>query len=232
MALTIANIIPGVLQKLGNRSDLNGTPSLVSKWISEAAIELSVALPFPQLQFIGPIKTFTVATPETTYPISNYVANVGDDIAFVDAFWVWWNGATGSGYNMKYRTPAVVNVMAQMTKAPPMYWTRYGMNFIFGPNPDKAYSHFIMYQKKHAFSTPAVSTDPILLEPEWATVLEYAAAIKGAPEVQMAEMMTTWQSILHGNPNDPRQPGLIKPLLTQFQRDASNNERQLSVVIG
>lgn len=229
--MQVKDLIPGVINKLGNRTDINDS---IPKWIVAVVRNLTQNFPYEELRVTGPTVQFQANV--NTYPVSTFL-QPGDEFGLMNFWWMYYAGTSGSGVVLKYRTPPVVASMANVTSGTmsngfPRYWTRYGTNFMVGMTPGAAYYTYMAYQRKHPFSTnQSLWPEAQLLIPdEWQDVIEYAAAMKGAPEVQMDEKIPVWQTLLYGS-GERGKPGLIKTLVSQFNRDASDNERQISVVV-
>lgn len=227
--MIIADLIPGVRRKLGNRSDVD---AFIPIWAAQVIRNLSQNYRYEELRVLGPTIQFTPGV--NLYNVSAFL-QPDDEFGMMDYWWMYYSGNSGPGVVFKYRTPPVVSAMANVTNqassnAIPRYWSRYGNKFIVGSTPAQGYYTYIWYQRKHPF--PADQTQllnaQIYMPSEWQAVIEYGAAIEGAPEVQMVDMVPVWQKLLMG---DGKTPGLIKPLVSQFNRDASNNERQINVVV-
>jgi hypothetical protein len=232
----ISSLIPGVRLKLGNRSDVDDQ---ITIWLAEAIRNLSVNFPFTELQVIGNTTTFNpTGAVQTRYPVSYFMNSTNDDLAFIDTWWYWFSGISGAGQVLKYRNPAAIMSLMQLgsiSGGNPTYWTRFGNQVMVAMPPSAAFNTFWLYQRKHPFpefgNVGAVADSTIMLPDEWADVIKTVAAIKGAPDVEMVEKIPTWQKLLYGDPKTTGNPGFIKALTSQYERDSARNERQISFVV-
>lgn len=227
----VRDLVPGVRRKLGNRQDMDDS---IVKWIIETARNLSQNYPFEDLEVDGSDNIVQFEANKSSYPVTDFL-RTGDEFGLMSVWWLFYSGSSGAGTWLRYRSLPTVTANAQYPGIPSM-WTRHGKNFLVASAPAAAYYTYMSYQKKHPFDDDlkvAIDND-ILMPSEWHDIIEYGAAIKGAPECNMVDMITVWRQILYGNGKQTREgfvPGLIHPLVSQFQKDRGQNEGQLSIVL-
>lgn len=224
--MKVSDLVPGVIAKLANRTDL---ATKAPKWIKESVLELTASYPFEELRIKGPTSVpFVVGQCE--YPIGTWT-NSDDVFTEIVLWYIVLSGTTGPGYILKYRTPPVVEPMTQISGIP-RYWTRVGNSIVVGFNPDRPYTTWMRYQKEHPFSDQ-LTADDIKMPKDWQDIIEYAAAERGAINERMLDYATRYHQILFGDPEfeltsgGKGRPGLIFRRLSQRERDMSNNERQI-----
>lgn len=229
--MIIGDLVPNVTSKLANRTDL---AAKAPRWIKDSIKELTESYPFEELRVKGPTNlTFTIGQFE--YPTNAFLNN-NDEYTEIVSWFIVLNGTTGPGYILKYRTPPVVEPYTQISGIP-RYWTRVGSQLIVGFNPDKTYTTWMRYQKKHQFSGD-LNADVIRMPDTWQDIIEYAAAERGAIEERMLDYASQYHSVLFGDPEFEQsngakgKPGLIFRRVSQRERDMSNNERALIPYVG
>lgn len=241
--MTINDLMPGVTRKLGGRVDAATNSPL---WIKDAVTELTESYPFEQLAVDGPIVQFQVGVNE--YPIT-FFTNNNEYPSIIRSWFVSSTTNTNltptasqnntTGRFMKYRTLPVLDVMSKVF-GPPSKWTRNGKNLIVGSCPDQNYATQIKYQREHPwlcslFDPVALQVQTVQLPQSWSIIVEFLAAKIGAAELRMLDYASDYHTTLYGDPDFKKtgrgNPGLIFARTSNFDRDSSNNERQIQMVV-
>jgi hypothetical protein len=240
--MLINDLVPGVLRKLGNRTDV--TP-FVPFWIKDAVIELTESYPFEELKVTGPLLQFKTNVFE--YPIT-YFTNNNEIPTIINSWYVSYSttlpvpGATNNnntGRYLKFRTIPVLDVMSKISGVPSK-WTRNGKNFIVGQAPNAAYATQMRYQREHPFlcslfDASGLLTQTIQMPASWSIIVEFEAAMIGAYENRMLDYAKMYHDVLYGDPEFQEtgrgNPGLIFSRTSNYDRDGSMNERQLQMVV-
>lgn len=223
---TIADILPDVQLILQNRTDIsNYKPERFAK---KAIEELTLAYPFEELRVSGPrVNLNPNQTFPYQYPVSFFL-NPGDDYSQIQALCVFT--VPQVAYPLKYDTPAAVQTILFIPGGLPSKWTRFGTNIWIGTQPSLPYVSYMIYQKRHPFTSDIVSS-VIMMPPEWFEVVQYATAYRlAAGPLRWSDMAATLRSMLYGDPNDPSEPGLIKRRFYQQQMDERIHSRRINVV--
>jgi len=233
--ITINDLVPEVINALQGRTDVQ---PIVPLYIKRSIQELSESYPFPELERTGP--TVQLTTNQSTYAAS-YFLLPNDDYTFANSWAIYVDYPTNSVVGpIDYRTPkAIEQMISPATTGIPSKWTRYGLNFMFGPVPNNPYSVFLRYQVRHQFppsnDAQALGTAAIYLPPSWDEIVVYAAAQRIAVVKRWNDQTKELHDILYGDPEYQMsegkrgQPGLISARISQIQRDEMFNSRQLMI---
>lgn len=235
---TMGSLVPGVVQKFGNRQDLNNTAdnSPTMRAIKGAILNLTETYEFEELKFRSPIGNLVFGQSE--YPISTLIA--GNPIQAIDltrmfTITFWFEGMVNAVRNLKYRRYPTIVMYAfglggqSNIDTPPIYWSRYNNNISFAPAPDQNYYYFVMIQLRHPMLATNQANQLIYMPPTWQEVVEYDAARRLALNEGAFDYAQNFYQALNGDPKTG-EPGLLKGLIPQMERDEMMNERQLSLV--
>lgn len=244
----VQDLIAGTKRKLGNRTDIDNDIPL---WIRDAVYEITESYDFSELQTTGPLV-------QLSQGVCRYQANLftnNNERATRIGTWFRFNAGVPTsiqdtslnGMMLKFRTKPVVEQMAK-TLAPPSKYSRINdTTLIVGPTPDQTYYTFQNYQKEHPFPEDTVENNnylgsllnsTIFVPKSWKLIVEFWAARLGALEKRMLDVAQNYHEVLFGDPNFQKTndlskgtPGLIFHRVSQFERDASQNERALQPVV-
>lgn len=224
---TIGELIPNVISKLSNRTV---PQAKCVKWIQDAVKDITASYPFTELQVTGPTVQLTINLAE--YGKRAFLNPNDLDATNIDSFFLYINGSSGTGYNLKYRTVPTIEAMMKIA-GQPVHWSRHGSNIYVAPMPQVAYYVFQRYQQRHPWTDSPVN-DTIRIADDWLEIIEYAAAMRGAWDERMYDYNKEVKILLYGDPEfqlngsmGKGQPGLIHAKTSQRARDMSNNERQM-----
>lgn len=236
---TVGSLVPSVVQKFGNRQDLNstadGSPAVVA--ILESVAELTETYEFEELKYRSPIFQLTLGQSE--YSIPSLIS--GNPISATDltkmfTITFWFEGQVNAIRNLKYRRYPTVVMYAfglggsSNIDTPPIYWSRYNNNISLAPAPDQAYYAFVMLQLRHPNPTSDQAEQLIYMPDSWRDIVAYSAAMRLAANEGAFDYRNNIYALLHGDAKT-QQPGLIMGRVPQMERDEMMNERQLSVQV-
>lgn len=220
----IKDLVEGIQSKLAGRTDV---PAKAPRWIQSAIRELSENYPFIELETSGAEAQLVAG--ERQVPVENFVTpgQFPTDIKFFELFIDY--PANTRSVAIHLREPGVVIPLSRIPGLP-KFCCRYGANILFGFCPDKAYKVIMYYQKRHEFA-PALEETEILMPPDWLEILEYAAAEKGATELRLPDYVTMYHQLLHGDPQNAAEIGLLKAKVSQHAKDKAKNVGQIGITV-
>lgn len=228
---TINDIIPGVVAKLGNRTDIQDK---IPEWCRKTVLELTQSYDFEELKTSGPSMSFT--TGQNEYSVNFFTMN-NENWTRMTSWFVVIDPSTGIGWEIKARMLMVVEPLSKI-QGTPMYWCQHGSVLIVGFNPNVAYGTQQRYQRVHPFTTPqALAGDTVYMPNDWQEVVEYATAMRGASEERMFDYVSRYHDMLYGDEKYRTTrgvqgyPGLIFGLTSKQERNLNQNERQLIPVV-
>jgi hypothetical protein len=243
----ISDLVPGVIEALENRQDI--TQQQAAIWIKKTLINLTETEVFEELRTTGPLVNIGPGLgyngSNYVYPVS-YFLNAGDDCTLTEdpviflsptaaasAGLIGVGTTTGGtvGYPMNYMTPKAIAPLLFIPGGVPFRYTRYGQFLWFGSQPGQNYQIYLPYQIRHPFSDSNLSSSQLFIPPSWEDVVEYSAALRGAHAKRWPDMVKYLREIVYGDPKDPSQPGLLKSLKMQIERDEGKSTRQLMPVV-
>jgi hypothetical protein len=236
---TVGSLVPSVVQKFGNRQDLNstedGSPAVVA--ILESIAELTETYEFEELKYRSPVGNLTLGQSE--YPIPSLISGnpiEATDLTKIFTITFWFEGQTNAVRNMKYRRYPTVVMYAfglggtSNIDTPPIYWSRYNSNISIAPAPDRDYFFFLMLQLRHPNPTTNQAAQLVYMPDSWRDIVAYSAAMRLAANEGAFDYSANIYRLLHGD-TKTNQPGLIMGRVPQMERDEMGNERQLSLQI-
>jgi hypothetical protein len=233
---TINDLVPYVIDALQGRTDV---AAIVPRYIKRAVQEVCESNPFEELMITGPQVDLTIG--QTSYPVSFFMRDSGDDYVQVPSFAIFVDFPTNSVTTvLQYKTMmAIEPMLGPATQGLPSKWTRYGPNIIVGPTPNQPYTVFIRYQLRHNFPNDESQLGGVTLAiPDtWEEIVAYAAAERIAITKRWNDQATFLHDILYGDPESRStqgksgRPGLISARLLQIERDQQHNSRQLMPIV-
>lgn len=222
----VSDLVLDVKRKLANRQDAD---ALAPFWIRDSVREITDSIPFTELEIFGPDLAFTTGT--AVYDVNNFI-NENDEVSSVVGFEVFMDYPTNKISRMiLYKEPMAIRPMSRISGIP-VYWSRFSDKFIIANNPDKPYATSMMYQRKHPFIAENLAGQTLLIPDSWLEIVVFASALRGAMELRLADYITMYHQVLHGDPEKPDQPGLLKARMTQHQRDKGMNQGQVVPTVG
>jgi hypothetical protein len=233
---TINNLVPGVIAKLQNRTDI--TPQQASLWIQRSLQNITESQPFEELRIsletgaplvlIGSGLAPNHSVPYA-YPVSIFLKPTHDVTLMEDPV-IFIDYPTNSiSYPMDYMNPKAITPLLNVPGSVPFKYTRYGPNFWFGGNPNQNYQVYVPYQVRHPFNEANLPASTLYIPPTWEEIVEYDAARRGAIELRWPDMAQYLLQVIYGDPKNQGDPGLLKMLSMQMDRDQRNSSRQFSV---
>lgn len=244
MSFTAGDCLAGVTGLLMNRTI---SSSVFYEGVRKAVLELTETYKHPLLEATGPIVQLVAY--QNIYDPDFFIqgGDAGLDVSIINSFFIYNDpyvvpssvNTENSGYNLKFRSMDAIEVLLN-TAGLPLYWSR-NNNQIYVTMPDNTYSLYARYQKQHpSTETPGgfSSGTAIEMADSWQEVLEYATALRIAPQVNLADKKTELHTALYGDQKFQTSggiegaPGLIFGRTSQRNRDQSTSSRRMRVRMG
>ncbi len=244
MAFEAGDCFAGITGLLMNRPV---SQALMLEEIRKAVLEFTEDYKHPLLEETGP--TINLVAFQNVYN-PNFFLQVADanlDVNKVNSFWIYNNGVvpvtsssqSNSGYDLKFKSINDIEVLLNIPGVP-LYWSR-NNNKIYITLPDNSYPVYMRYQKEHPLANEpdgfAVAT-PIEMADSWQEILEYAAAMRVAPKINLANKKQELHTALYGDQKFQTSsgiegaPGLIFQRTSQRNRDQVTTTRRLRLRMG
>jgi len=199
--------------------------------IRKAVLELTTDYKHPLLEDTGPITNLVAYQNNYTPSFFLQTLDAPLDLSKVNSFFIYNSGyaapgpgnlVTNAGYDLKYRSVDSIEVLLNIPV-------------------------FMRYQTQHpltqtviddAPSAAAFSARQIMMADEWMEIVEYAAAIRIAPQINLANKKTELHTSLYGDQKFQTSsgiegaPGLIFQRTSQRNRDQSTTTRRFRLRMG
>jgi hypothetical protein len=218
--------------------------ALMLEELRKAVLEFTEDYPTPLLEVTGP--TVQLIVYQNAYPPSYFLqtADAALDVSKVRSFFIYADpysvpspdtSVTNAGYNLVYSELADIEVLVNIPGRP-VKWGRNNNQIYLGSMPDDSYYIYMRYQKQHPNAETVngfADNQQIYLADTWQEILEYAAAIRVAPKVNLANKRTELHTALYGDQKFQTSggiegsPGLIFQRTSQKQRDQRTTTRRL-----
>ena len=224
---TIASLVNEVLLRTENRTN---DASRAAIWIRDALLEISGSPDyrddFVELELLGPTFLLTINQQEyaeTLMAPTGAVVSVVDDILI----WVDYPGNTvrrkldWAHYQKTDRFTPVYSL--------PTEWYRHSTNIGFNPVPDKPYQVQWRMVMMHPINDNNLPLTQILLPRDWNEVIVWNAVYRGFNELMEYEKAAKVYQLLHGDPKDPSQPGLLFSTKRKRRKEAWRMEGRLTM---
>lgn len=245
MSFEVQDCYTGIKQLLMNRAVSNAT---MQEELRKAVLEFTEDYKHPLLEATGPIVSLVAF--QTTYA-PNFFLQAGDanlDVSKVNSFFLYNNPYvvpslnntnTNAGFELKFKSINDIEVLLNIPGLP-LYWSR-NNNQIYITMPNDSYSCYMRYQKQHPLADVVggfTDTTPIEMADTWQEILEYAAALRIAPKVNLANKKNELHTSLYGDQKFQTSggiegaPGLIFQRTSQRNRDQSTTTRRLRLRMG
>jgi hypothetical protein len=224
----IGDLVNEVLLRCENRT--NDT-SRAAIWIRDALLEISGSPDyrddFAELEELGPVFNLTINQQEYAETL---LAPTGDVVSVVDDILIWVDFPTNSvrrklDWAHYQKTDRFTPIFSLPTE-----WYRHSTNIGFNPVPDKAYQVQWRMVKMHPINDNALTQTIILLPRDWNEVLVWNAVYRGFNELMEYEKSAKIYTMLHGDPKDSSQPGLLFSVKRKRRKEAWRQEGRLTVV--
>lgn len=246
MSFTAGDCFTNIQQLLMNRTVAQAT---MLEAIRKAVLELTEDYKHPLLEATGP--TVQLVPFQNNYSPNFFmaVADANLDASKINSFFLYNNpylppstdnSITNAGYDLVFRSINDIEVLLNIPGLP-LYWSRNNNQIYVGSMPDDSYYCYSRYQKQHPLSNVVngfATGTPILMADTWQEILEYAAAIRLAPQVNLAAKKVELHSDLYGDQKFQTSggiegaPGLIFQRTSQRNRDQSTTTRRLRLRMG
>jgi len=230
-------------------------PLILYEAMRKAVLELTEDYPHPLLEDTGPIVALTPY--QGVYAPSFFLqtAEAPLDVSKVNSFYLFsdpyvvpslTSNNTNAGYELTFKSFKNIEVLAN-TPGTPIYWTRNNNQIYLASMPDTAYNVYMRYRTQHPLSQTVISTtalatafaaQQIMMADNWQEMLEYATAIRVAPQVNLADKRAELHSSLYGDQKFQTSggiegaPGLIFQRTSQRNRDQGTTTRQFRLKMG
>lgn len=246
MSFQAGDCYVGIQGLLMNRPVATG---IVNEAIRKAVLELTTDYKHPLLEVTGPLTNFVAY--QNSYAPSYFLATADAllDVTKVNSFFIYndpfvvpsaTNNETNAGYDLKFRSFDSIEVLLNIPGLP-LYWSRNNNQILIGSMPNNSYACYMRYQKQHPLTeTPNgfAEDTPILMADEWQEILEYAVAIRLAPQLNLANKKQELHSSLYGDQKFQTSggiegaPGLIFQRTSQRNRDQVTTTRRMRLRMG
>ena len=248
MSLIVSSLYSGIVALLNGRP-ITTFPNTAAEYIRKAVLELTEDYKHPLLEVTGPLFNFVAY--QNSYVPSFFLQSADSalDVSKVNSFFIYINGYavpsslnpnSNAGYDLKFRSFDSIETLLSIPGMP-MYWSRNNNQILIASMPDNTYTGYMRYQKQHpSTETPGGfgDTTPILMADSWQEILEYAAAIRLAPQVNLANKKAELHTSLYGDQKFQTSsgiegsPGLIFQRTSQRNRDQSTTVRRMRLRMG
>ncbi len=246
MSFEAQDCFTGIQQLLMNRT-LAQTAMLEA--IRKTVLEFTEDYKHPLLEATGPLVQLTQY--QNSYS-PNYFLNTTDvnlDVSKVNSFFIYnsyysvpspTNGITNSGYDLKFSSIKDIEVLLNIPGLP-VYWSRNNNQIYIGSMPDQAYYLYMRYQMQHPDSNVVngfQDATQIMMADTWQEIVEYGAAIRIAPTINLADKKMELFTSLYGDQKFQTSggidgaPGLIFQRTSQRNRDQQTTTRRLRLRMG
>lgn len=223
----LIDLVPIVREALqGNTSFSDNT---ACQWLQRSILNITENLEFEELKTTGPLVTLPANIP-LKIPVSQYIST-NDDVTLIFDPVIYLDPQRNTiSYPMDYMDLKAITPLLHVPGSIPFKYTRHGNNFLFGGIPAQSYTTYLDYQVRHPFATDGnLQTSPCMFPVTWGEIMAYDAARRGAISLRWWDIQNQLKILLWGDPKSENNPGLIKELTTQQQRDQRNSSRQFMV---
>lgn len=246
MSFLAGDCVPGIQGLLMNRPIAT---TVMMEAIRKSVLELTTDYKHPLLEDTGPVTNLIAY--QNSYAASFFLQTPDAplDVTKVNSFFLYnypyaapslSNNATNSGYDLKFRSPDSIEVLLNIPGIP-LYWTRNNNLIYIASMPDNAYQVYMRYQTQHPLTQTVngfTAATPIQMADEWMEILEYASAIRLAPQVNLANKKNELHTSLYGDQKFQTSsgiegaPGLIFQRTSQRNRDQVTSTRRFRLRMG
>lgn len=217
--------------------------------IRKAVLEFTEDYKHPLLEVTGP--TVQLVPFQNIYTPQFFTGETDTalDVSKVNSFFFYnnpylvpssTNSIANSGYDLKFRTMKDIEVLLNIPGLP-IYWSRNNNQIYIASMPDNAYSVYMRFQIQHPASDVLngfTLTTQVMMADAWMEIVEYAAAMRIAPQVNLADKKVELHTSLYGDKQFQTSsgiegaPGLIFQRTSQRNRDQSTTTRRLRLRMG
>lgn len=223
----IGDLVNEVLLRCENRTNDTNRAAI---WIRDALLEISGSPDyrddFVELEEFGPTLNLTAQQQEYAETL---LAPTGDIVSVSTDLLIWVDFPANtvrrkldtSHYQKTDRFTPVFSL--------PTEWYRFSTNIGFNPVPDKPYQVQMRMVKMHPINDNLLTQTIILLPRDWNEVIIWSAVYRGFNELMEYEKAVKVYVMLHGDPKDSSQPGLIYSVKRKRRREFWRMENRLSM---
>jgi hypothetical protein len=214
---TIGQLVPEVIYKVENRTTDTARAAV---WLRDSIIEISSNADyrddFDQLQEFGNPVNLQIGVQE--YPEAPWIPTGDVNLATLD-FLIWLDYPTNLIRKKLEQMSFQESDRFQPLNSLPTQWYRFNANIGFNPVPDQPYQVQPRILRFHPINDANLPATTILLPREWNHILVYAAVEHGFIEYGEYEKAGSVHQLLYGDPDRPKEPGLIKKTLRRLTRE-------------
>lgn len=231
MAFLISDLAPEVIFRVQNRQDKLARSYV---WLRDAILEISgntdLRDDFDELEEYGPLFVLTIGTQE--YAFSNIVPPGDFNLSTLDVL-IWTDPPLNSNrQRLDMTSYQAADDTSNQAFGLPAEWYRFADTIGFVLPPDQAYQVQARILRRHPINDVTIQATTILLPREFNEVLIWSAAQRGFMELLQFDKAKEIHVMLHGDPNDESQPGLIKSVKSRRKKEAWRRQKPLQVVVG
>lgn len=225
---TIGDLVDEVILRVENRTTDTDRASV---WIRDSLIEISsnpdYRDDFDQLCIWG--NQFNLIIGQQEYDESNYVPPGDVNLATLD-FLIWIDYPTNMWRKKLEYMSYQESDRFQPLNSLPTQWYRFNEAIGFNPVPDKTYQVQPRILQFHPINDNVLDDTIILLPREWNHLLVLAAVEHGFIEQGEYEKASSIHTLLYGDPEKPKEPGLFKKAKRRNERERWRSSAQLRPV--
>lgn len=226
LQFTIGDLVPEVILRTENHTTDANRAAI---WIRDSLIEISsnpdFRDDFDQLQVFGTPGNLTVGVQE--YDETKLWIPLGDtNLATLD-FLIWLDYPTNTIRKKLEYMSFQESDRFQPLNSLPTQWYRFNKFIGFNPVPDKPYQVQPRILRFHPINDNVLTMTIILLPREWNHILVLAAVEHGFIEYNEYEKANAVHMLLYGDPDRPKDPGLIKKAKRRNERERWRSSAQL-----
>ncbi len=222
----IGDLVNEVLLRCENRTTDTNRAAI---WLRDALLEISGSPDyrddFPELEEFGP--PFNLIVNQQEYA-ETLLTPVGDIVSVATDILIWTDFPTNtvrrkldsSHYQKTDRFTPIFSL--------PTEWYRFSTNIGFNPVPDKTYQVQMRIVRMHPINDTVLTQTIILLPRDWNEMLVWFAVHRGFNELMEYEKAVKVHEMLHGDPKDPSQPGLIYSVKRKRRKESWRMESRLT----
>ena len=261
--MIVSDLFPAMIRLMMGRTL---STAFMAEYVRKGILELTENYKFPKMQANGPIIQLIAGQANylPTYFLDPTSAAANLETNKVNSFFIYTtyygtppvggggpsaNPMGSSGFNLKFRTIDVIEVLINQM-ALPIYWTRYETETVLAPTPDQTYWIYMRYQTEHPFpnagvpynpaapTNPWAGTDLLLLPNSWQDILEYQSAMRAAQELNLSSKVSEFHTRLYGDAKFQKSggiegsPGLIFQRTSQENRDQTTARKSFRLKMG
>jgi hypothetical protein len=228
LTFSIGDLVNEVILKVENRTSDSDRAAI---WLRDALLEISsnpdYRDDFDQLQEFG--NQFNLVIGQQEYDEAPIIPSGDVNLATLD-FLIWLDYPTNTVRKKLEQMSFQESDRFQPLNSLPTQWYRFANNIGFNPVPDQPYQVQPRILRMHPIDDNSVIGTNILLPREWNHILVHAAAEFGFIEYGEYEKASSIHQLLYGDPDRPKEPGMIKKAKRRLERERWRSTQALRPV--